>query len=79
MRDAPAPARAPTPAPARSLSHSHSHSLAVFGTGPGADVYVNLDWAKIKDQMDAVGVKAEIQGQRLSGSQQYTPIVGTKA
>tara|TARA_B110001452_G_scaffold189066_1_gene159303 strand:+ start:238 stop:855 length:618 start_codon:yes stop_codon:yes gene_type:complete len=50
----------------------------MFGSGPGADIYVNLDWKKIQDMMGAVGIKTELQPQRMSGSQQYTPIVGTK-
>ena len=55
--------------PGGKMAFGCKEAAKMFGSGPGADVYVNLDWEKIKNMMGEVGIKTEIHCQRMSGSQ----------
>ena len=42
------------------------------------EVFVNTDWDKCLESMEAVGFKAERGSVRLQGMASYTPLIGKK-
>ena len=42
------------------------------------DVFVNTNWDKCLDSMEAAGLKAEKRSVRLEGMASYTPLIGRK-
>ena len=43
------------------------------------EVFVNTDWDKCLESMEAAGLKAERGSVRLEGMASYTPLIGKKS
>ena len=57
--------------------------LVVWGCKEGSKrgdtkVFVNTDWEKCLESMEAAGFKAERGSVRLQGTASYTPLIGKK-